>query len=177
MKLTEEIDAMRTIGVSPMEALVVPRVFATVLMMPLLGFYAASSRDRRRRLLWIGAYIPPITFIQRIRRWCRYRLYVGLIKARFGAIMRGRGCSRACRSWRRESAPTTAAVSGHLPVSCSSLLRGVLHLWVDCDAREHDLRGAGLATASATVVMTARPRSAPRRDPGRGRRLGTGNRC
>jgi signal peptidase I len=41
MKLNEEIDAMRTIGVSPMEALVVPRVLATVLMMPLLGFYAA----------------------------------------------------------------------------------------------------------------------------------------
>ena len=31
---------MRTIGVSPMEALVFPRVFATVLLMPLLGFYA-----------------------------------------------------------------------------------------------------------------------------------------
>ena len=34
MKLTEEIDAMRTIGVSPMEALVLPRVLATVLMLP-----------------------------------------------------------------------------------------------------------------------------------------------
>ncbi|HSG57099.1 MAG TPA: ABC transporter permease, partial [Paracoccaceae bacterium] len=31
MKLTEEIDAMRTIGVSPMEALVVPRILAAVL--------------------------------------------------------------------------------------------------------------------------------------------------
>jgi hypothetical protein len=41
MKLTEEVDAMRTIGVSPMEALVIPRVLAAVLMMPLLGFYAA----------------------------------------------------------------------------------------------------------------------------------------
>src|SRR4030095_13108201 len=41
MKLTEEVDAMRTIGVSPMYALVVPRVLASVLMMPLLGFYAS----------------------------------------------------------------------------------------------------------------------------------------
>ena len=32
---------MRTIGVSPMEALVVPRILAAVLMMPLLGFYAS----------------------------------------------------------------------------------------------------------------------------------------
>ena len=51
MKLTEEVDAMRTIGVSPMEALVLPRVLATVLMMPLLGFYAAMVVDHRRRHL------------------------------------------------------------------------------------------------------------------------------
>src|SRR3546814_10761380 len=39
MKLTEEIDAMRTIGVSPMEALVLPRTLAAIALMPLLGFY------------------------------------------------------------------------------------------------------------------------------------------
>ena len=42
MRLTEEVDAMQTIGISPMEALVVPRIMAAVLMMPLLGFYAAA---------------------------------------------------------------------------------------------------------------------------------------
>jgi len=41
MKLTEEIDAMRTIGVSPVEALVLPRFIAAVIMLPLLGFYAS----------------------------------------------------------------------------------------------------------------------------------------
>ena len=41
MKLTEEVDAMRTIGISPIEALVLPRVMAAVIMMPLLGFYSA----------------------------------------------------------------------------------------------------------------------------------------
>ena len=40
MKITEEIDAMRTIGVSPIEALVIPRIIAAVLMMPLLAFWA-----------------------------------------------------------------------------------------------------------------------------------------
>ena len=40
MKITEEIDAMRTIGVSPVEALVLPRVIAAVVMMPLLSFWA-----------------------------------------------------------------------------------------------------------------------------------------
>ena len=40
MKVTEEIDALRTTGISPMEFLVVPRIVALVLMMPLLTIYA-----------------------------------------------------------------------------------------------------------------------------------------
>ena len=68
MKLTEEIDAMRTIGVSPMEALVLPRVLATVLMMPLLGFYSAIIAIVGGGIFcWFSLDIPPITFVQRIR--------------------------------------------------------------------------------------------------------------
>ncbi|MBV8685954.1 MAG: ABC transporter permease [Alphaproteobacteria bacterium] len=68
MKLAEEVDAMRTIGVSPMEALVLPRVFATVLMMPLLSFYAALVAIVGGGIFcWIGLDIPPITFVQRTR--------------------------------------------------------------------------------------------------------------
>ncbi len=40
MKLNEEIDALTTTGVEPMEALVLPRVLALVVMMPLLTFLA-----------------------------------------------------------------------------------------------------------------------------------------
>lgn len=40
MKVNEEIDAMRTIGLDPMEVLVLPRVAALVLVLPLLTFYA-----------------------------------------------------------------------------------------------------------------------------------------
>src|SRR3546814_9198138 len=41
MRLGEEIDAMRTIGVSPMEALVLPRMLAATILMPVLGFYSS----------------------------------------------------------------------------------------------------------------------------------------
>ena len=68
MKLTEEVDAMRTIGVSPMEALVIPRVLATMVMMPLLGFYASVAA------IVGGAFIstfqldiPFFTFLRRIQ--------------------------------------------------------------------------------------------------------------
>jgi phospholipid/cholesterol/gamma-HCH transport system permease protein len=68
MKLAEEVDAMRTIGVSPMEALVLPRVLSTVLLMPLLGFYAAIAAIGGGGIFcWISLDIAPITFVQRIR--------------------------------------------------------------------------------------------------------------
>jgi len=40
MKVTQEIDALTTMGISPMEFLVLPRVLALILMMPLLCFYS-----------------------------------------------------------------------------------------------------------------------------------------
>jgi phospholipid/cholesterol/gamma-HCH transport system permease protein len=95
MKLSEEIDAMRTIGVSPMEALVFPRVFATVLMMPLLGFYAAILAIIGGGLFcWVSLSIPPITFVQRIHEIVpRTDLWQTLIKAPvFGLIIAMAGC-------------------------------------------------------------------------------------
>ncbi|MGN6376338.1 MAG: MlaE family lipid ABC transporter permease subunit [Sphingomonas sp.] len=95
MKLTEEIDAMRTIGVSPMEALVVPRTLATVILMPLLGFYSSLIAIIGGCLLcWVSLHIPPVTFIQRLREVVPITdLYVGLVKAPvFGAIIGIAGC-------------------------------------------------------------------------------------
>ncbi|WP_448662981.1 MlaE family lipid ABC transporter permease subunit [Sphingomonas sp. CJ20] len=95
MKLTEEIDAMRTIGVSPMEALVVPRTLAAVLMMPLLGFYASLLSIMGGMLLcWVSLGITPVTFIQRIREVVPLTdLWVGLVKAPvFGLIIAVSGC-------------------------------------------------------------------------------------
>jgi phospholipid/cholesterol/gamma-HCH transport system permease protein len=41
MKITEEIDAYRTLGISPVDHLVLPRVLGLVVMMPLLTIYAS----------------------------------------------------------------------------------------------------------------------------------------
>ncbi len=95
MKLSEEVDAMRTIGVSPMEALVVPRVIATVLLMPLLGFYAATMAIIGGGIFtWVDLDIPPITFVQRVREVVPMTdLWQMLIKAPvFGLIVAMAGC-------------------------------------------------------------------------------------
>ena len=95
MKLTEEIDAMRTIGISPNEALVLPRIFAGVLMMPLLGFYASIIAIIGGGLFcWSSLGIQPVTYIQRIREVVPATdVYIGLIKAPvFGLIIALSGC-------------------------------------------------------------------------------------
>jgi phospholipid/cholesterol/gamma-HCH transport system permease protein len=95
MKLTEEIDAMRTIGVSPMEALVLPRTIAAIVLMPLLGFYASLISIIGGGLLcWWQLEIPPVTYVARLREVVPITdLYVGLIKAPvFGAIIAVAGC-------------------------------------------------------------------------------------
>jgi len=95
MMLNEEVDAMRTIGVSPMEALVMPRIIAAVIMMPLLGFYASIMAVIGGAFLCaITLDIPPITFFQRLREVVPLTdLYIGLIKAPvFGLIIAIAGC-------------------------------------------------------------------------------------
>ena len=95
MRLNEEVDAMRTIGVSPMEALVIPRVLATVLMMPLLGFFAAMMALLGGGIFcWLSLDIPPVTFIDRLREIVPMTdLYQTLIKAPvFGMIIAMAGC-------------------------------------------------------------------------------------
>jgi phospholipid/cholesterol/gamma-HCH transport system permease protein len=95
MKLTEEIDAMRTIGVSPIEALVLPRLIASIVMMPLLGFFATILAIIGGGIFcWTTLDIPPATFIQRLREVIPMTdLYVGMIKAPvFGLIIAMSGC-------------------------------------------------------------------------------------
>ena len=95
MKLAEEVDAMRTIGVSPMEALVIPRVVAAFWMMPMLSFYSAMVALIGGGLFcWFSLGIPPITFVSRIREVVPITdLWQGLLKAPvFGLIIAIAGC-------------------------------------------------------------------------------------
>ena len=95
MRLTEEVDAMRTIGVSPMEALILPRVLAAVLLMPVLGFYSAIVAIIGGAVisdLTLG--IPFATFLARIQEVVPMRdVWVCMIKAPvFGLIVGIAGC-------------------------------------------------------------------------------------
>src|SRR5919107_2669966 len=95
MKITEEIDAMRTIGVSPIEALVIPRLIASVVMMPLLAFWAMlTALIGGGIFVWLDLGIPPLTYVQRLQEVVPITdLWIGLIKAPvFGFIIGLAGC-------------------------------------------------------------------------------------
>ena len=95
MKITEEIDAMRTIGVSPIEALVIPRIIAAVIMMPLLAFWSMLlTLIGGGVFVWLDMSIPPLTYVQRLQDVIPITdLWVGLIKAPvFGFIIALAGC-------------------------------------------------------------------------------------
>ena len=116
MKITEEVDAMRTIGVSPVESLVVPRMMAAVIMMPLLAFYAMiMSLLGGGIFCWVALEIPPLTYIQRLQEVVPLTdLWVGLIKAPvFGFIIALTGCFQGMQvqgNSEQVGTKTTAAV-------------------------------------------------------------------
>jgi phospholipid/cholesterol/gamma-HCH transport system permease protein len=95
MKLSEEIDAMKTIGVDPIETLVVPRVLALTILLPLLGFYASILALIGGGLLcWVFLDIPPASFVQRTREVVPMSdFWIGMAKAPFfGATIAIVGC-------------------------------------------------------------------------------------
>ncbi len=95
MKLTEEVDAMRTIGISPIEKLVIPRILACTFMMVLLGFYSSMVAIVGGAVIGQFALgIPFWTFLERIQEVVpTHDLWVGLIKAPvFGLIVALAGC-------------------------------------------------------------------------------------
>ena len=100
MKLTEEIDAMRTIGISPTEVLVIPRLLACTFMMLLLGFYASVITIIGGAVIGqVSLGIPFLTFLTRIQEVVPlHDLWVGLIKAPvFGLIIALAGCYHGMR--------------------------------------------------------------------------------
>jgi phospholipid/cholesterol/gamma-HCH transport system permease protein len=91
MKMREEIDAMRTLGIDPAMALVVPRVLALVLMLPILGLIANVSGLIGGALLsWLELGISPAMFATRlVNETDVSHAFVGLSKAPVFAILIG----------------------------------------------------------------------------------------
>jgi len=91
MKMREEIDAMRTLGLDPVTILVVPRVLALMLMLPALGLIAnISGLIGGAMMSWIELGVSPAVFQSRlVSNTDVWHFGVGMIKAPFFALIIG----------------------------------------------------------------------------------------
>jgi len=115
MQVNQEIDALKTLGLSPMEFLVLPRMLALALMMPLLALYANVVGILGGAVVTFT--LPDISVIQffnqlfeAVRLW---DLGIGLFSSfLFGVIVAIAGCMRGLQCGRSASAVGDAATSG-----------------------------------------------------------------
>ncbi len=114
MEVNEEIDALKTLGFSPMEFLVLPRMLALILMMPLLCLYADLMGILGGALVGIGVFdITPIQYLNQTSGALSLNDFtIGLVKSSFfGILVAFCGCLRGIQCGRSASAVGEAATS------------------------------------------------------------------
>jgi phospholipid/cholesterol/gamma-HCH transport system permease protein len=91
MKMREEIDALRTMGLDPMEVLIVPRILALIVAMPILTFIASMSGLLGGGLVaWAYGDVSPDVFLSRLQQAVKFNTFmVGMIKAPVMALVIG----------------------------------------------------------------------------------------
>jgi phospholipid/cholesterol/gamma-HCH transport system permease protein len=95
MKLNQEVDALRTIGLDPIEVLVVPRVIACSLMLLGLALYGSLwALVGGGIYVWLDLSMPPSSYIARLQEVIMMSDFaIGMIKAPvFGFIIALMGC-------------------------------------------------------------------------------------
>ena len=114
MKVNEEIDALTTMGIDPMEFLVLPRMVALILMMPLLTLFADAVGIIGGML--VGVSMLDLTFTayihQTVGAISTTHLLGGLFKGGvYGTLIAIAGCLRGMQSGRSAGAVGNAATS------------------------------------------------------------------
>jgi phospholipid/cholesterol/gamma-HCH transport system permease protein len=91
MKMREEIDALRVMGLDPIEVLVLPRILALIISLPILTFLADLAAIFGGMLVaWVYGDMSPEIFAARLQNAIGMNTFmVGLIKAPFMALMIG----------------------------------------------------------------------------------------
>jgi len=118
MKVNEEIDALKTMGLDPVRFLVVTRVVAAVLVMPLLTIFANLFGLCGAAVVTLSLGYPFITFVNQVLSAVHtHDLVGGLFKTLvFGMLVAGIGCLRGLQTRTGATAvgdsTTSAVVSG-----------------------------------------------------------------
>lgn len=133
MKVNQEIDALSTLGLSPIEFLVMPRMLALALMMPLLGLYADFVGILGGAAVGVGMLkIPILVYYHETATAVQLgSLAGGVMKAGvYGVLIAIAGCSNGLRCGNSSSAvgvaTTKAVVAGIVSIITACGLFAVL---------------------------------------------------
>ena len=114
MQVNQETDALRTLAVDPVEFLVVPRMLALMLMLPLLACYAILMGILGGGIVGVAVFdINPLQYFHQMRLMIGIEDFVGgIFKATvFGVIVAVAGCLRGMRCGQDAAAVGNAATS------------------------------------------------------------------
>ncbi len=133
MQVNEEIDALRTLGISPMEFLVLPRILALTLMMPFLCLYADLMGVFGGLIVGVTMLdISAMEYYTQTRAAIDLRhLWIGLFHSFvFGILVALAGCLRGMQCGRSASAvgdaTTSAVVTGIVSIVMATAVITVL---------------------------------------------------
>jgi phospholipid/cholesterol/gamma-HCH transport system permease protein len=133
MQVNEEIDALKTLGVSPMEFLVLPRMVALAIMMPLLCVYADVMGILGGMIVGVFMLdLNPIVYLHQTQAALRLTyVWVGLFhSAVFGVLVALSGCLRGIQCGRSASAvgyaTTSAVVTGIVSIIVATAIITIL---------------------------------------------------
>ena len=114
MNTNQEIDALSTMGVSPMEFLVLPRMLALIVMMPLLTIYSDLVGILGGAVVGIGMLgLGPTEYFEQTRAAAHISDFlIGISKSVvFGTVVALAGCLRGMQSGRSAASVGLAATS------------------------------------------------------------------
>ena len=136
MKVREEIDALKTMGLDPVRFLIVPRVIAAVCMTPLLTIFANLVGLMGGSVVMLSLGFPLITYFHQIQYAVSYGSLVGgLLKAFvFGILVAGIGCLRGLQARTGATAvgesTTSAVVSGIILIAITDGIFSVVYYYL-----------------------------------------------
>jgi phospholipid/cholesterol/gamma-HCH transport system permease protein len=135
MQVNEEIDALETLGISPMEFLVLPRMLALVFMMPLLVLYADFVGILGGLIVGVGILDLTVLqfYTQTVGAVHLKEVWIGLVHAAvFGVLVALAGCMRGIQSG-RSAAAVGGATTSAVVTSIVSIVVATAIITVVCD--------------------------------------------
>ena len=136
MKVREEIDALKTMGLDPVRFLIVTRVVAAVCMTPLLTIFADLVGLIGGAVVMLSLGFPLVTYFHQVQYAVTYGSLVGgLLKAFvFGILVAGIGCLRGLQTKTGATAvgesTTSAVVSGIILIAITDGIFSVVYYYL-----------------------------------------------